>query len=425
MMVNQTSEPLLLKRILMLRRHWVWLLQASLACAAGAFALSMFLPKTYRATTYVLISDSKIGESSRDSNLQQMAMLPTFVPFVENEALISESLSKFNLDRPPFNLTAEGFRRRHLDVRIPRSARLLEVNIEFPDARLAAGLANDIAQGAVRFNDKLNATDTTSSREFLKRRFDEVSATLNQVAARKLKVQEEARIEVRERELAVLQREKETLHATLQQLRLELVQNNVRSGALDKALADEPEKILLQKNVTSDRYLELVAGRLNAEGVPLSVTEESINTIRENLRRDYINVTVSAAAQQTAVDTAVARLAAVDRQISELVQALLSWRSQLAAVEGEYALALEAVRSASREYEAASVTVTAKSQDLKQVSPALVPQRPVGPKTFLNTVVGFFFGALLFSVVTLFRQSYRAVEDVQPEKAPKVVTVRG
>ncbi len=101
MISNRSGRRKLLERGGALHRHWPWIVAGGVVCAAGALIVSLFLPKMYRATTYVLISDSKIGASNRDTNLQQMAMLPTFVPFVDNDALIDESLKKLKLDQAP------------------------------------------------------------------------------------------------------------------------------------------------------------------------------------------------------------------------------------------------------------------------------------------------------------------------------------
>ena len=410
MIVDHHADQRFVNRLGRLRRQWLWILEGAFVCAAAALVVSLFLPKVYRATTYILISESKIGEPSRDSNLQQMAMLPTFVPFLDNDALISESLKRFNLDRPPNKLTVDRFRRAYLDVVVPKSTRLLELRIEFPDARLAADLANDIAQGAVKFNDRLNATDTTASQEFLKKHLDQAADRLAQVSGQRLKIQEQARLEDREKELAVLLRERDTLYSRLEQLRMDLVQNETRSKSLEQALAVEPEIILLKKNVTSDRYLELATEKLNLAGTPLAVTEESINGIRESLRRDFLNVTVASASQKTGVEAATARLAEVNKEISELVLLLVALRSQIATVDHEYALSSEAIKNASREYEAASVTVSSKSQDMKQIAPAMAPERPIRPNLLINTLAGFLVGVLVFGGGALAMQSYRDVQ---------------
>src|SRR5215813_12822699 len=132
-----------------------------------------------------MVSESKIGADSKDTAALQLAMLPTFIPFVDNDGLIDETIKKFHLDGSPHNLSVDRFRRRnYLDVQIPKSTRLLEISVEFPDARLAADLANSLTNGAIEFNDRMNATDTSATQTFLKKHLDEAIEALTVAAAR-------------------------------------------------------------------------------------------------------------------------------------------------------------------------------------------------------------------------------------------------
>ncbi len=405
-MIDDERDQHLTRRLKKLRHHWLWILEGACGCALVALIISLFLPKIFRATTYILVSDSKIGAGSKDSAALQLVMLPTFTPFVDNDALINESLKKLHLDAPPHNLTVDRFRRRdYLDVRIPKSTRLLEVNVEFPDPRLAADLANALAQGAVEFNDRMNVTDTMATQVFLKRQLDAAVDSLNRAATRQVKVQEEARIEDREGELATLLAEKDKLSVQLQQLRLDLARDQSKSTSLKQALAGEPQTILLKKSVTEDRLLEIASEKLNPRGTPLSMTEESPNKNREEIQRDLINATVSSAAESAGIEAATARLELVSKEISQLITRLATVRSEVAGAEQDYALASEAVKNASHEYQTASVTVSSKSQDMKQIAPALIPERPVRPSILLNTAIGLLLGAMIFAGIRVVIQN--------------------
>jgi uncharacterized protein involved in exopolysaccharide biosynthesis len=423
---HRDKDRTLLRRGAVLYRHWLWILAGGCACSVGALIVSLFLPSVYRATTYLLVSESKIGESARDTNLQQMAMLPTFIPFVDNDALIDESLRKLKLDQPPYNLTLDLFRRRdYFDVRAPKSTRLLELSIEFPDARLAADLANEIAQGAVQYNQRLNASDTVATQEFLRKQLDHALEAQVEAAGHRLKALEEARIEDREKELSILLAEKDRLSTQLQQLRLDLVQNQGRTRSLEKALADEPELISLKRSVTSDRFVELAASRAFPDGTPLMVTEESVNRVREEMRQTFVSASVNSAAQAAGIAAATARLNQLNKEISELISRITVLRGRIEAAGQAYLLAVETTRTASRDYQAASVTVSSKSQDMKQIAPALIPQRPVRPRILINTLMGFLLGVLLFSGWLLAMQSYREVRssDLFPAEAMDVEAV--
>jgi succinoglycan biosynthesis transport protein ExoP len=401
-MMDYDADHRLGTRIGKLRRHWRWIVGGAGACAGAALLVSLFSPKIYRATTYIMVSESKIGSGSGDTPWQQMAALPTFVAFVDNDALIRESLEKFHLDSPPYNLTAERFRRRgYLDVQIPKSTRLLEVDIEFPNARLAADFANDLASRAVQFNDRMNAADTSSTQDFLKKQLEEATERLAQAAAQRLKIQQEARMEDREKELSILLAEKERLSTHLEQLRLALAQDQSRTKTLKQALAGQPRTYELKKSVTADRFLERTVEKMNPSGAPLSMTEESLNATRETIQQDLVKATVDAAAELAGSKEAETRLGQVGRQVSRLLAQITELRNDLEHAEQNYSLAYEAVKRASHEYQNASVTVTSKSQDLKLVAPALIPERPVRPRIVLNTLLGFILGGMLFSSLAL------------------------
>jgi uncharacterized protein involved in exopolysaccharide biosynthesis len=425
MMIDQPTNRRFMKRVEALRHHSGWILAGALACAAGALVVSLYSPKIYRSTTYVLISESKIGSSSRDSDLQQMAMLPTFVPFVDNDELIGESLKQLHLDQPPYGLTPDKFRRKnYLDVRVPKSTRLLELDIEFPDARLAADLANDIAQRAVKLNGRLNTTDTTATQEFLKKELDQARTELAEVSGRRLKVHEAAHIEDLDAKLTTLLSERDKLSPNLQQLQMELVQDESKSKSLERALADEPKTILLKKSVTSDRFTEQAAEKAFPEGTPLSVTEESLNTIREGIRQDLVKATVASATDRAAIAASTARLDQVNKEISRLLSRMTGLRSEIETVDQEYALATEALKTASREYDAASVNVSSKSQDIKQIAPAQVSERPVRPRILINTVMGFLLGLLVLGGGVVGLQIYRDENRQGPfDVQDKTVTV--
>src|SRR5262249_40863802 len=378
MMIDDELTPQFMRRLKKLHRHWPKIFAGACACASVALILSLVSPKTYRATTYIMVSESKIGVGTKDSAALQLAMLPTFIPFVDNDALINETIKKFHLNSPPHNLSVDRFRRRnYLDVRIPKSTRLVEINVEFPDARLAADLANALTQGAVEFNDRMNATDTSATQIFLKRHLDQAIDALSGAAAQRVKVREDARIEDRERDLQILLAEKDELTARQGNLRLDLAQDESRSTSLKQALASEPPIISLKKSVTADRFLEAAAEKLNPEGGPLSMTEESPNRTREEIQRDFVDATANVAAGSAAMQTATARLKRVNEDITQLITRLVTLRSNVDRAEQDYALASEAVKNASHEYQTASITVSSKSQDMKQIAPALVPERPV------------------------------------------------
>ena len=372
-MMEYDDDRKLARRIGRLRRHARWILIGTALGALTALLISLVLPKTYRATTYLLVSDSKIGTTPQGQTWQ--FAMPTFVPFVDNDELVAKALKQFHLDQAPYSLTPQAFRRRnYLDVSIPKATRLLEISVEFPDARLAADLSNYLAQTAVEYNNQMNTTDTVATQDFLKQRLDQAAIRVTEATANRLQVREKARIEDREKQLAIRLSQKGEISNELEQLRLTLAQNEAGAKSLGTALSNEPRTYQLKKSITSDRFLERAAEKMNLDSQGfLSSTEEALNTTHDELRRQFAETSATAASAQGGIKQASMRLAEIDAETSRLLGEITRLRSEVDKVEQDYLLAREAFEAASRDYRNASVTVSAKSQDLKQVAPALVP----------------------------------------------------
>jgi succinoglycan biosynthesis transport protein ExoP len=408
-----------------LKRHWRWILLGSAFCGFIALVASVFLPKVFRATTYILVSDSKIGPSSQYA-MWQFAMLPTYVPFVDNDAIIDQAIKKFHLDQPPYDLNLDRFRRKDiLDVRTPKSTRLLELNVEFPDARLAADLANYLAQSAVEFNDRVNDSDTVATQNFLRQQLQQATTRMADAAKRKLEVKEIAHIESREKELQILLAEKDQLSREVGQLRLAYAENQEKAKSLKQELSSEPRTLRLTKSMLNERFLEQANAKSAPEGfTPLSMTEETVNTARNEIQKGYVDASVGAAGELGGIKTATSRLQQIDQQLRQLLANITRFRSEIDAVDHDYALAQDAVESASRNYQNASVTVSSKNQDLKQLAPAMIPERPVRPKILLNTVLGIFLGLLVLSGLAMTIESFREMQSEPPHLVEEAVRIR-
>ena len=392
-----------------LRPHGKWILAGAALTGVAALVISLILPKFYRASTYLLVSESKIGAAPL-SGAWQYALLPTFVPFVDNDALIQQAIEHFHLDRPPYRLTLERFRQGdYLDVQIPKATRLLEIRVEFPDARLAADLANYLAQGSIAYNDRITASDTVATQDFLKQRMDQAATHLSAMEKRAVEVRRRSRLEDKEKTLNILLAEKESTVSNLDQLRLALVQNDDRVKTLQPLLNNEPPIIKLKKSLTSDRFLEQAvekSGSKNADS--LSVTEETVNRNREELQRQLADSTSGASAERAGSAEAKARLEQIQAEINGLLAELAADRSEVEGATRDLQLARESYESAAREYRNAALTVTAKSQELQQITPAVVPEKPVRPRILFNTLLGFLLGLMLFGGIAWLREAFRA-----------------
>jgi len=379
-MIEQHADRALALRLGKLHRHQSWILAGGLLCGLAGFVISHFQTKIYRATTYLLVSESKIAsapETQPGPELLlgyvpwswQQVLLPTYVPLVDNDAAISDVIQSLRLDQPPYRLTAQRFRRNgYLDVTIPKSTRLLEIQVEFPDARLASDIANHLAQRAAEFNAQLNASDTVAAQKALKQQLDGAASHLAEIESKRLKLREKARIESKEQQLTSLLDQRKQLSVQIDDLRLSLAQSESRAKFL--------------------------------EGVQSS----------QAARDQFVSSAADAQAQRAGHQAATAALSQTNSEIDRVLAAVTETRSEIEKVDRDYALAREAWESASRDFRNALAAVSAKSVDLKLVAPALIPDRPVRPSILFNTLLATLLGLVLLSGAVLVIEGFRETD---------------
>ncbi len=439
LMMEREADRNFARRLGKLRRHRRWIFVGTGLCALAAMVLSHFLPKIYRATTYVLVSESKIAtapeaQAGREVLLSyvplswQMWLLPTYLPFIDNDTLISEVIKNFHLDRAPYRLTPRRFRESgYLVVKNPKSTRLIEIQVEFPDPRLVSDIANFLAQRAMEFNNELNASDTLATQKVLKQRLDEAASHLAERESKRLQVREKAEIENKEQELSILLDQKKQASMQLETIRLSLAQNESRAKFLEEALRGQRQSPELRKNTGPDHFAERTTDQqdLSAQGSS-AATQAILNTTREAARSQFVNSSADVTAERAGLQAATTTLAQINSEISHLLAQVTKSRSEIEGVDRDYNLAREAYESANRDYRNASVTVSEKSVNLRQVAPALVPERPVRPRILFNVLLAALLGFILLSGAAMAVESFREMQgaDIHLVGEDEPVSVR-
>src|SRR5579859_989391 len=410
-MMDHDADYNFSRRIEAVHRHRKWIVAGTLLSCLTALVVSLFMAKIYQSTTYILFSESKIEASSQNS-MWQYSLIRTYVPFVDSDALIGQAIRDLHLDQPPYDLTVDSFRRhRYLDVDIPKGTRLLEIDVEFPDARMAANLANYLAQNAADFNNQLTLKETQTTQAFLKQRMDQAARHLAEVEAERLTVKEGAEIEDKEKEVSILLEEKAQVSDQLEQFKMAEAQREAEAKSLGEQLAKEPEIFSLKKSVTSDPFVQhaVEQTRGNTNG-SLAVTEESINTVHEHIQQQYADAMSMARSGEAGARASEVALAGFDSKIGRLLKQNTVRQSAIERVDREYAIAKDDFESANRSYQNASVAVTEQSQDLKQLAPAIPQERPVSPNIILNVVLAGVLSCALLSMGALTWESFRAMK---------------
>jgi len=388
----ENKKPFATQRWLPLRKRFRLIVLCTLMAALGAGVLSFWQDRLYRATTYLLLAESKLADvESKTTNFVYYELLRSYETLINNDYLVSKTIQKFELQKPPYELSVDSFRRRGvLQVELSKNTRLLEVTVEFPNARLAAEICNYFVNQAVAFNEELNSRDAEKARLFLKEQLDHAGQSMELAQKRLLEFNQSSTVEGLRESVRSLLAAKSGNETELAALQLELTRNAAKreSLAASSGTSGDPESAV---------RFRIVEMQSEIAGIKASV--EALRKVLETNKQ------------------ALARLEREKALKENTQQQLLD----------EYDLARENYDTLSKKYQDASINVGARSTDLKMITPAVVPERPFKPRIVLNIILAAGFGLLLsvgLSFLLHNLETPKVMREVEFPVEEKIVEVR-
>lgn len=332
---------------------------SALTAALGAGVLSFWQSKLYRATAYLLLAESKLADvESKATNFVYYELLRSYETLINNDYLIAKTIQTLGLQKAPYELSVDSFRRRGvLRVELSKNTRLLEVTVEFPNARLAAGICNHFVAQAVAFNEELNSRDAQKARLFLKEQLDSAGQSMEQARNRLLDFNQGSTIEGLRESVRSLLAEKSDNETALAALQLELTRNMAKREILASSSGSSEPGSAVQYRIVE----------MQSEIAGIRASTEDLRKVLESNRRTLVRLEK-------------------EKALKESTQQRL---------EDEHELARENYVTLSKKYQDALINVGARSTDLKMITPAVVPERPFKPRIVLNIILAAGFGLLL------------------------------
>ena len=258
-------------RILMKNRWFI--IGVTLVVMIVTGVVSFLLPKTYKATTTLLITESKMGIDGVLSNYFNPRFYYTFEGLVKNKDLALQAMKKFNLNKPPYDLKMETFLDQ-IHVGLVRNTRLINLSVEFRDPELAARMANFIAENAVTMNNEINEQDRRKATEFMENQVQSIAKSMEQNEKALREYKQTARIKELETDVETLLYTKADLKLRRLDARVkkaELLSTHTEGGeetaavkeldalisSLDKMLGEVEQELESKQKLLAERELRI------------------------------------------------------------------------------------------------------------------------------------------------------------------------
>lgn len=324
-----------------LRQRWRIAAFASLAAVMISSGVSLAIPKRYTASASIVIEppggiDSRTATAVSPVYLES---LKTYERFAESDSLFARAVDRFHLDR---SKAIESLKQRVLKVTKLRDTKILVIEVTLPDAPLAHGVAEYLAQQTVEMSQaESRAADADVLDESAKQAADALQALE--------RAQQAWAGDARLASVDSLQADLDGLRESQFDVRRQLSEAQADASEYhERARTDASEEMQQQSSIAHARAAALeiqstdLRRAITAEGAALSGRRAE----RERLQRDLDMA-------QTAYESATNRL---------------------------------------RDIRAAAGS---RGERLRVIDPGIVPQRPASPNFLLNVLAALFLAVVI------------------------------
>jgi uncharacterized protein involved in exopolysaccharide biosynthesis len=382
-----------------------WVAASTLLGGAAAMGVAWVSRPVFEAKATLLVIESKVGGQS----LYPRRLAEDYRALVLSPENLTPILEELGLGAAPHHLTVSRLQRAVEVEPGGVNSPVLTVTVQLADGELARRAADGLAVGAVALSRKLNDSDLTRSRDYLEVQVHEARGGLARADAELLAFSRGARVDETRASLEHQLKERARLFTDLASARESIAKLTASNQTLARELDREKPVVELMRTLADDpRLLAESGGPAGpAAALGLSLKSEELNPIHSSVKNELVSGLARLAGDLSGVERMETESAEIGNLLIETQKRLAEKERELERLKAERALAQSVLEKLVLEHEDARVRVLSRSEELKLLSPAVRPDRPVWPPGFLLAVAGLLVGFSVGIGVALFRDYLR------------------
>lgn len=429
------EEEISLRELIEILLQGKWLILAITVAALLVSGIVSFfiLEPTYEARATLMVVQPKIETANSDNSalsryLQSIAAatqlsLDTYINQVKNPDLLQRVRDRLELDPNTYTVRKISGMIR---VSNPEKTNLIEIVITHTDPKLAANMANTLAEEFVNFMNEQTKEKVNQSIEVLEEQIalekEKLDAALEAYTDFLSETRGVTHVEqVYLAKIALLTE----LQTQLAQTRVELA--SIRAGLAEgeKALAElspviKTEKSLLEDDLMRDYIKDRAADSFEQiAGIKMESQEvnEAYLALLHQVNMDRITV--------KQLENKVVSLEDAIAQTTREIETLQIELAEKKAVEERLLNKLENTKNTydrlAQKYDEALIAsaIDSAEAEINLVAPAWVPASPVGPRKMLNMAAAGMLGCMLGSFVVLFKHYWYSTASISTTATTK------
>lgn len=353
-----------------LRVLWRWKLLiagGTLGALLVAAAVSLSAPRSYEATVVLDVKPSPVVGVDK---VAPSVSPEGFAALFRRRALIEEAVRRFDLDKALHGLSVQELL-RSISVKSTKGEGPVSVSVALPDPKLAADVANFLAERAIEITGRIAADDARKARDRLAAHLEQAKTALDRADADLAAFKRESNLAAMEAEWWILLSEKERLTKTASALGTEEAATRARVREISAALSEQRPTVVLRRRVLDD-LPDRDSVSVPKSGVFRPLEVEEVNRLYEALRHELARLQGALAALKAQREDIARRLEETERSLTEKTVAIESAQARLRVLNMAFDGASESYRRLAGALELTPASILASALDVR-ISAAAVP----------------------------------------------------
>ncbi len=383
-------------------------------------AISSFLmPRGYQATAMIMITPSRlqttlsptdvgldVGIKAIDdkySNRKSAISIPTHKLLLNTNVVLERVIDKLDLTNPSGRKMSLANLSKNLNIRESmdtKETNILQLETENKNPDLAKDIANTWAQEYIQYNQELISGEVKGTGDFINDQFSIAKQNLVKAEGDIKDFKDKYKIDLMQAELDMKKAKLNDYKKELLDIEIALKTKEDSLKELKKGIEKQEKFIVVSKAITDDALWQQegkksASSDLNRKGL----RSEIVNPIYQDIESRIVNTGIELNTLKPRIDYLKSSVLSTGKEINELEKNVNQRNFDLTQLTRQAQLYKTTYDSLSTKMEEARIVKAAQLGEVRLVSPAIRPERPVSIGKLKNIIVSgitsFLFGIFL------------------------------
>ncbi len=437
-------EQVHLREYVRVLRKYAWLVLACFAVVLGTVALGTYLQRPiYRATTKALLE----REGPRVVNFQDVGpaggesteFFQTQVQVIKSRPVAQRVIDTLDLKskKPELALAGDPVEAFHRGVSVEpvRNTRLVEIQVEDPDPKLAADIANALANAYVHQNLELKLSAARDALTWLTAQVSDLKTKVNESELALQRYREQAGLIQVEEKQSLGARKLAEFNSAYIEAKAKRLEMETRLGELRRT-SQQPEVLESSPLVINNPLVQRLKGQLVELEVQRSKllktfrdkhpevvkVQSQIDEISQKIREEVGRLGLSMESEYNALKARENAMLQAVNQYRDEAQSLGKKEIQLGILKREADSNQQLYDVLLKRLKETSLSQGLDSSNVRIIESAVTPTTPVKPRKMLNMAIGAVIGVMLGCALAFFAE-YMDDTVRSPEQVEQVLGV--